>query len=78
MIRKFIMSIAVMLLLTGHSHVLNAQCKAPCSSTTQYDLNEVVICHQGVCGKDGTFHFSRSASLFSALRDLMTSQLHRS
>lgn len=62
MIRQLIKSIALLLLLIGHSYVLHAQCAAGCSRTTQYNLNEVVICHKGDCGEDGSFSLSRSAS----------------
>ncbi len=62
------MSVVFVLSLIGHSYVLNAQCKASCSSTTQYNLNEVVICNKEGCGKNGDFSFSRSASLFSTVR----------
>lgn len=68
MLQNYFLRIALLVTLCiGHSYVLNAQCAAGCSRTTQYKLNEVVICHKGDCGEDGTFSFSRSASLFTTV-----------
>ena len=64
MLKRIITCVVVLLLLTGHSIVLNAQCPVPTTCTTQFRLNEVVICHKGACGDDGDFSLSRSASLF--------------
>ena len=64
MLRKIITCIVAFLLYTGHSFVLNAQCTPALKCTSTFNLNEVVICHKGACGKDGSFALSRSASLF--------------
>jgi hypothetical protein len=65
MLYNYFSRLALMVtLFVGHSIVLNAQeCKTPCSGTTQYGLNEVIICNKEGCGQDGDFSFSRSASL---------------
>ena len=67
MLKRIITCVVAVLLLTGHSLVLNAQCEPSVTCSTNFLLNDVVICHKGECEDKGKFTISRTASLFTSV-----------